>query len=544
MKQNDVSNWKYDESMNCLLLFAQRINEILFYYTMNVYKAPLLSLRGLAEEFCETYYDTVKGIINQKSLNHIIDEFNDRFQKDEIAKGILTDEYAKQFRDNYGSWSMKTRFENMYYIKKRLERGNYYYRITERLKKLIVENHEKKEIERLTAVWVREVMDCGYDENYVYKLCKEMFFTDKVETLGKLDEFINTFDFKTHEYTVYIGFSRDVSAIGPLFAKLHFSGKTKARVLTTEEVPEGIKIKRQKTILEFSALKACDAFSAYKIAYKIATGISDSYEFYRHKNASILVKGQVVCENKKVILVERNRLLQSRVASFSQNDAQSQADRLLEAQFSMMKNRTDVGKIIKVHNEAIRSRNTNESLLSLWSLLEFLSQNVFGKTVNSEQENEKSNIGNVIDIVVPFLKCAYIVKLVNGCKEDIERWNAEFYKDYIINNGFGNTELEHTFAFLAFEATQSDRNELYTLTENYPLLRCRVATLADKMKDKKSIGQLIGEYEKSVRWNLYRTYRIRNYIVHDAEEKEELTYELLCELHQSTVYKGLHRVGI
>ena len=544
MKQNDVSNWKYDESMNCLLLFAQRINEILFYYTMNVYKAPLLSLRGLAEEFCETYYDTVKGIINQKSLNHIIDEFNDRFQKDEIAKGILTDEYAKQFRDNYGSWSMKTRFENMYYIKKRLERGNYYYRITERLKKLIVENHEKKEIERLTAVWVREVMDCGYDENYIYKLCKEMFFTDKVETLGKLDEFINTFDFKTHEYTVYIGFSRDVSAIGPLFAKLHFSGKTKARVLTTEEVPEGIKIKRQKTILEFSALKACDAFSAYKIAYKIATGISDSYEFYRHKNASILVKGQVVCENKKVILVERNRLLQSRVASFSQNDAQSQADRLLEAQFSMMKNRTDVGKIIKVHNEAIRSRNTNESLLSLWSLLEFLSQNVFGKTVNGEQENEKSNIGNVIDIVVPFLKCAYIVKLVNGCKEDIERWNAEFYKDYIINNGFGNTELEHTFAFLAFEATQSDRNELYTLTENYPLLRCRVATLADKMKDKKSIGQLIGEYEKSVRWNLYRTYRIRNYIVHDAEEKEELTYELLCELHQSTVYKGLHRVGI
>ena len=544
MKQNDVSNWKYDESMNCLLLFAQRINEILFYYTMNVYKAPLLSLRGLAEEFCETYYDTVKGIINQKSLNHIIDEFNDRFQKDEIAKGILTDEYAKQFRDNYGSWSMKTRFENMYYIKKRLERGNYYYRITERLKKLIVENHEKKEIERLTAVWVREVMDCGYDENYIYKLCKEMFFTDKVETLGKLDEFINTFDFKTHEYTVYIGFSRDVSAIGPLFAKLHFSGKTKARVLTTEEVPEGIKIKRQKTILEFSALKACDAFSAYKIAYKIATGISDSYEFYRHKNASILVKGQVVCENKKVILVERNRLLQNRVASFSQNDAQSQADRLLEAQFSMMKNRTDVGKIIKVHNEAIRSRNTNESLLSLWSLLEFLSQNVFGKTVNGEQENEKSNIGNVIDIVVPFLKCAYIVKLVNGCKEDIERWNAEFYKDYIINNGFGNTELEHTFAFLAFEATQSDRNELYTLTENYPLLRCRVATLADKMKDKKSIGQLIGEYEKSVRWNLYRTYRIRNYIVHDAEEKEELTYELLCELHQSTVYKGLHRVTV
>ena len=460
-----------------------------------------------------------------------------------LALGVLL-LCVKQFRDNYGSWSMKTRFENMYYIKKRLERGNYYYRITERLKKLIVENHEKKEIERLTAVWVREVMDCGYDENYIYKLCKEMFFTDKVETLGKLDEFINTFDFKTHEYTVYIGFSRDVSAIGPLFAKLHFSGKTKARVLTTEEVPEGIKIKRQKTILEFSALKACDAFSAYKIAYKIATGISDSYEFYRHKNASILVKGQVVCENKKVILVERNRLLQSRVASFSQNDAQSQADRLLEAQFSMMKNRTDVGKIIKVHNEAIRSRNTNESLLSLWSLLEFLSQNVFGKTVNGEQENEKSNIGNVIDIVVPFLKCAYIVKLVNGCKEDIERWNAEFYKDYIINNGFGNTELEHTFAFLAFEATQSDRNELYTLTENYPLLRCRVATLADKMKDKKSIGQLIGEYEKSVRWNLYRTYRIRNYIVHDAEEKEELTYELLCELHQSTVYKGLHRVGI
>lgn len=30
MRQNNITKWKYDSSLNCLLFFAQRLDELLF----------------------------------------------------------------------------------------------------------------------------------------------------------------------------------------------------------------------------------------------------------------------------------------------------------------------------------------------------------------------------------------------------------------------------------------------------------------------------------------------------------------------------------
>lgn len=59
MRQNNITKWKYDSSLNCLLFFAQRLDELLFHHTTDTYRYPSLSLRGLAAEYCSVYSDVI-----------------------------------------------------------------------------------------------------------------------------------------------------------------------------------------------------------------------------------------------------------------------------------------------------------------------------------------------------------------------------------------------------------------------------------------------------------------------------------------------------
>ena len=78
MRQNNLSMWKYDSSLNCLLFFVQRMDELLFHHSTDTYRYSALSIRGLAGEYCSVYKDIQNGVLNKKNLSHIIDELVDR----------------------------------------------------------------------------------------------------------------------------------------------------------------------------------------------------------------------------------------------------------------------------------------------------------------------------------------------------------------------------------------------------------------------------------------------------------------------------------
>ena len=114
---------------------------------------------------------------------------------------------------------------------------------------------------------------------------------------------------------------------------------------------------------------------------------------------------------------------------------------------------------------------------------------------------------------------------------DIMRWDTDFFETHIAKNGFGNNNIEHTFAFLTFQSTKSAREELYSKTENFPLLRYRVSTLSDQLHNSKGIKAILKNHVQRINWHLHRIYRARNYIVHDAIENEQMNQELLINLH-------------
>lgn len=540
MQQNNLTGWSFDASLSSMLFFAQRVDELLFQHTTDTYRCMAVSLKGLSDEFCDVYKDSKAGLINEKNLGHIIEEFNDRLQKDPIAKTILSPEYVGRFAKNYGSWDTKTQHENVNYIGRKLSNGVYYDKIVGKLKSLIADNKEKNRIGELAALWVREIIDCGYNENYVYKVLHTVFFHEPVSSLESLNTFFNFFDFQDKKFEVYIGFSKDISALQTLFGKMWIRD-CKISVMKPEDVPPGIKVKRQKTILRFESIKEYDMYSAFFYAQTIASNVVDAYGFFRHSHSKIRTYGQVVAEDKSVTTIKPQQLLKYRVSALSHEDSERNADALLRALFSNQKNKQDLKKIATIHNSAIYSESTNDSLLSLWSVLESLVENDEDKTKlgkpkdekdkDAEKKGSRSKIGNIVEYILPFLKSTYIKKLVETVMYDIIRWDKDFFDCYIRSNGFGSTDLEHTFAFLTFQSTQPVRDELYKRTDTFPLLRNRVVALYEQLHNSTNIKSTLRVHEQRVRWHFYRIYRARNYIIHDAAGDEILNYELLINLH-------------
>lgn len=80
MRKNNLTSWNYTASLECLLFFAQRMDELLFHHTTDTYRYAALSIRGLAAEYCAVYHDVKAGTLNKKNLSHIIDEFSYRIR--------------------------------------------------------------------------------------------------------------------------------------------------------------------------------------------------------------------------------------------------------------------------------------------------------------------------------------------------------------------------------------------------------------------------------------------------------------------------------
>lgn len=53
---------------------------------------------------------------------------------------------------------------------------------------------------------MRELLDCGYNENYVFQMLHEVFFHKEVSSLESLDDFFSRFDFSEKSYDVFIGY--------------------------------------------------------------------------------------------------------------------------------------------------------------------------------------------------------------------------------------------------------------------------------------------------------------------------------------------------
>lgn len=217
MKQQKITNWQYQKELECMLFFAQRLDELLFDYSIDTYRYPVMSLESLCTEYIQTYHDVEQKTMGKSNLPCIMDEFVHLLSSDTVAAKVLSKGFTDKFIQQHKSWDELQKFNYIRYIRGKLGGLTYYHSVVKFLTDNIKKNKEKRLINKYAAIFVRLLIDYGYDENYIYHTLHKIFFREKVESYDSLDRFFHVFNFEEKKYDVYIGFSQDISELMPFF---------------------------------------------------------------------------------------------------------------------------------------------------------------------------------------------------------------------------------------------------------------------------------------------------------------------------------------
>ena len=99
MKFSKPVNWIDGFRHDGLLYFAQRLEEMLFSYTDELYSVPVLNTHLLVKEYLETDEMIENRSIAEAQLKHIMEEFQDSFKSDVIIQNNLKEAEQKNILD-------------------------------------------------------------------------------------------------------------------------------------------------------------------------------------------------------------------------------------------------------------------------------------------------------------------------------------------------------------------------------------------------------------------------------------------------------------
>jgi len=90
MKKPNIDNWNYVEGMECLLIFANIVDETTFNYTTDSYKASALHTLSLVEESLQTIENIDNGTIREGALQSVIEELKWSVEHDDVFKSLVS----------------------------------------------------------------------------------------------------------------------------------------------------------------------------------------------------------------------------------------------------------------------------------------------------------------------------------------------------------------------------------------------------------------------------------------------------------------------
>lgn len=196
-----------------LLLFAQRVQECLFDYTLDSYKAPALNTHTRCKELLQALDDIEVGTLVRASVEPIVAELAHSIRADSGAKALLG-VHAPIFGDPK-AWStadLRTLRIQAETARSHLAKGAYERELIKQLKAALPTGKEKEEILALTTALVVEWMGVGFSRDYIYSQAKGFFFGvggSEFRDANSFDTFLMAFaDRQPKKYQVCVRLSR------------------------------------------------------------------------------------------------------------------------------------------------------------------------------------------------------------------------------------------------------------------------------------------------------------------------------------------------
>lgn len=518
MKLKNLSRWDLKDELIGLLFFAQRMDELLFDFSLDSHKAPALNAPSLCIEAIDLISEIENGFMESSNLEPVLEELRWNLQNDSVAKSLLDADSGYYTLRNNDTPLSQTRLR-LEVLGRTLNPKRYLDAILWQLR-TAVEQKKKREIDELSTKMLTTLLNMGISKQAIFSMVNSAFFDpsgEKIESLEVLDNFIEKIIPRSHKFDGYVLVSSLIKEVAKSIQAF--------RMKLVDGLPEGIGINwsvpsgDHEVLIKLERIEAPDAHAAKSLMIRRLDALSDLFTLFYHRDQitwrdeAILVQE---CCDKIALKISSPKGPMEKAFDLSPQRASKQLNALLR-NFSA---RRDVSsfqrfnRVVDLHGVCVTHKVVDNQLVNLWTALETLVPTHVGG----------SKINKVVRSVLPFTQMAYARRLVDQLLRDLLVWDKWRTSKLLhkVPLSKGASFLDRVTALVASKECAELRKELYAKLGDFHLLRYRCFRLAEQLSSKERIFSMLEMHERKVGWQIRRLYRARNLIVHTSKSPSYL----------------------
>lgn len=528
MRFRNLVKWSNPNSLIGLLFFAQRMEELLFDYSLDSYKPPALNSLFLCKEALSLIEDIEAKLIEPANLESVLEELRWALSNDKVVKALIDAD-----PDRYIPKDPNAKLSDIKISLEVLERTINEFRYLSKLKELLliaVNENKKKEIDSLARNLSTTLVNIGISKQFLYEKTVDHFFTGKgkISGIDHLDIYLDVVIAPTiHSFKLYYVVSSLITEVEDSIES--FSIKIIPRLpVNFPKLAKDNKLVKDKSevYVEVSNIRAFDIHTAKDEAEKRLGELTDFFVLFHHKAQIKWREAAMVdqCCLDLPVVAQQPKSSMEKCFDLKPQKASQELNWLLKnfgmydsPSFSKFK------RIVDLHGICVASNLPENQLLNIWISLETLIPSHSGK----------SKIQGIINASLPLLSIAYIERLTSKFLTDLIQWDHKRARALLkkVPNAKGFNLSQKAFCLLAIVGNQNLRDELYRSLGDFHLLRFRAFSLHELLSSPQKIIDLIDKHNKKVSWQIRRLYRTRNILVHSSRETPSYLHTLIENGH-------------
>lgn len=509
-----LTKWDDAAKIPALLFVVQLIEEMLFEYSLDTYKASVMHTGLLCQEALSTISDVEAGNIKTPNVAHVAAELASNFERDPVAQSLVPLPIAAFLP---ALKNPKTPHKELQIalelLAVQLSPEKYRQRNESLLLKAVCDGAPYALLRRLTRTYITTLTATGLSTRFLVEQTQNTFHYGPGRITGpeSLEEFFKIFSAATNNYSVVFRVDRIFEHVIPAFSDLKIAIKpTLPDDLDHSQFPTSFTPNDQVLFATVSDIGARDPYSARSAAERILNLTATLLTLFHHREHPSWLPECVVFESKAkhyYTIAEPINPMQ-KCADLLQPVA---SRRLQEFANSFSLERESFAKFIRsaeLHALAVRSNADETQILNLWIALESL--------VPSESKSDDvSNIEHITKCLIPFLNYGYIERLVNNLVKDLLQWNSDFTRK-LFKTIPGKKFTDRLIRLAALPEFDAPRRRLEDSFKDFHLLRDRFDYFKQMLSSSDSVIAALDAHSQRLEWQIRRIYRTRNIIVHSG----------------------------
>ncbi len=514
MKYRNLKKWDDLAQCESLVYFAQSIDEMLFDFSLDTYKASVMHTGLLCLEATKTIKEIEAGNIMLPNIHHVIAELCLNFEKDPVAQALVSlplNAFVPALKNP------KTSLKELRTVLELLQVQLYSARYRAKNEELLIweikTGHRIAEIRRLTRSFVTELIASGLSKRFIRETTKNFFFysKDRIGNTDAIDDFLALLPKERREFTVVFRLDNIFESATQAFSSVNVDiTKNLPTTLDLSSFPTFTSDGEQALYAIVTKTAALDIYGARSSAERRINLCSTLLSLFHHRKSATWMTESIVYDqtNQRYSRVGEGINPMMRCSDLVESVAANRLTTFM-SEFSLEKNSFD--KFIRsaqLHAMALKSDSAENQILNIWIALESL--------VPSETRAENvSNIEHIIDSSIPFLNIGYIERLLNNLVKDLLNWNRAATRQAFKN--VPGTKFVHKLAkLLSLEDFKDSRVALEGQFRDFHLLRDRFSYFQEVLKSPQSAISALDAHRVRLEWQIRRIYRTRNIIVHSG----------------------------